>query len=145
MAPFSVVAMNVLPGGPECEYPMQMHKNPPQLETLDQLGYGLRHSREFGGGQCRLQLSPYTRFTSFKPYISTENISMIHNGLVCCEQDVWVFERTLQKSPLSKWRVAGRLGGIPPTPPLRPSLRERLSGLLLGSKEAKTLTPTSKP
>lgn len=29
-------------------------------------------------------------------------------------QDVWVFEHSFHKTPQARWRLAGRLGGIPP-------------------------------
>ena len=48
-------------------------------------------------------------------------------------QDVWVLERSFNKAPHSKWRLAGRLGGVPPTA-ASTSWRERLSKLLYGTR-----------
>ena len=49
-------------------------------------------------------------------------------------QDVWIFEHAFRKAAFSKWRLAGRIGGLPPTPSAV-SWRQRISGLLFGKSQ----------
>eukprot|EP00884_Botryococcus_braunii_P013147 jgi/Botrbrau1/21833/Bobra.0190s0047.1 len=47
-------------------------------------------------------------------------------------QDVWIFERSLQSGPLSRWRVAGRLS-VPPEPPPKVGIFARMALWLRGA------------
>lgn len=46
-------------------------------------------------------------------------------------QDVWIFEHALRKASYSKWRLAGRLSGLPPVPATL-GWREWAANLLFG-------------
>lgn len=52
-------------------------------------------------------------------------------------QDVWIFEHALRKAAYSRWRLAGRLGGLPPAG-LALSWRQWASSLIFRKPEGRS-------
>ena len=96
----------------------------------------LRLTYLVSGSISKSTLYKLTPFGSERPGFGVCFRNQLVAGSLAAEvpvQDVWVLERSFMKAPHSKWRLAGRLGGVAPTA-ANTSWRERLSRLLYGAR-----------